>query len=233
MLDGFKQYLFLVVDQETKGILTKCSSMNTANAVSKGILNSSPMLVPYPFMSLKHEIINYRNNVSINYKLIKNINYPLSIMDSEINVYDTVVNPISKTMFDLIKIDNSDDWTKKRSLANFRSEKMEILENICERYISRVKNFPGDDLFFHYIGLELSKEKSNSIKEWAEMNEITEDAARQELTMMYDSTGIILIRIQAVWNRYVNIINNMSDFKTFEENQIISKIESELKFGKK
>jgi hypothetical protein len=231
MLNGIKLYLFLVVDQETKGILTKCSSMASAIAVSKGILNSSPMLVRYPY--LNHNVNQYNTDIKINYKLVRPSNN-LSNMPSEVNVYDTVEKSSSNRLFELVSIDADTAWLEKRKLANFRSEKIEYLETTCERYMSRIKNFTGDELFFQYIGKELelvnveNNQYPNSIIEWAEINAVSNKAAYYELKMLYESMGITMVRVHAIWSKYVEKINNMCTQEEFDE---LAKFELELRFG--
>ena len=237
MLNGLKSYLFLVVDQETKGILTKCSSMNTANAVSKGILNSSPMLVRYPYMN--HDVNRYNNDHTLNYKLVKKITSPSKNMASEMCVYDAVSTTNSKNIFELIPISVDNEWLEKRKLANFRSLKMDYLELTCERYMARIKNFAGDELFFQYLGKQLDLVNlkidyfPDCIKEWAEINEVSDSAAYYELKMIYDSLGITAFRIHAVWSKYVQQINNIFSEEEFEKTCSFSDIESQFKFGKK
>lgn len=231
MLNGIKLYLFLVVDQETKGILTKCSSMAAAIAVSKGILNSSPMLVRYPY--LNHKVNQYHTDIQINYKLVRPSNN-LSNMPSEVNVYETVDNSISNKLFELVSIDVDDNWLEKRKLANFRSKKIEYLETTCERYMSRVKNFAGDELFFQYIGKELdlvnveSNRYPGSIIEWAEINSVSNKAAYYELKMLYESMGITMVRVHAIWTKYIDRINKISTQAEFEQ---LSKFELDFRFG--
>jgi hypothetical protein len=237
MLNGLKQYLFLVVDQETKGILTKCSSMNTANAVSKGILNSSPMLVIYPH--LNHNINKYSTDYTLNYKLVRDIVPDDKNMPSEMCVYDTTPNINSKNVFSLIPISTDPTWLEKRKLANYRSLKMAYLELTCERYMARIKNFAGDELFFQYLGkqLELVDVATNCfpdcIKEWADINEVSDSAAYYELKMIYDSLGITVFRIHAIWSKYVEKINNTYSEEEFDKIRLFSNLESEFKFGKK
>ena len=231
MLNGIKLYLFLVVDQETKGILTKCSSMAAAIAVSKGILNSSPMLVRYPY--LNHKVNQYHTDIQINYKLVRPSNN-LSNMPSEVNVYETVEKNNSAKLFELVSIDADERWLEKRKLANFRSEKIEYLETTCERYMSRVKNFTGDELFFQYIGKELdlvdveNNQYPGSIIEWAEINAVSNKAAYYELKMLYESMGITMVRVHAIWSKYVDRINKIN---TQEEYEQLLNFESDFRFG--
>jgi hypothetical protein len=231
MLNGIKLYLFLVVDQETKGILTKCSSMAAAVAVSKGILNSSPMLVRYPY--LNHNVNQYNTDIQINYKLVRP-STELYNMSSEVNVYETVKRNNFNKLFELVSIDSNNAWLEKRKLANFRSEKIEYLENTCERYMSRIKNFTGDELFFQYIGKELNlvdietNRYPSSIIEWAEINSVSNKAAYYELKMLYESMGITIVRVHAIWSKYVDKINKISTQEEFEQ---LSNFELDFRFG--
>jgi len=231
MLNGIKLYLFLVVDQETKGILTKCSSMAAAIAVSKGILNSSPMLVRYPY--LNHKVNQYHTDTQINYKLVST--FPAS-MASEVNVYEVVDFNIDNKSFELVDICVNDIWLEKRKLANFRSNKIEYLETLCDRYISRIKNFTGDELFFQYIGKELglvdieNNQYPGSIVEWAEINAVSNSTAYYELKMLYDSMGITMVRVHAIWTKYIEKINKLYTKEEFDKLSKI-KLESEFLFG--
>ena len=237
MLNGLKQYLFLVVDQETKGILTKCSSMNTANAVSKGIPNSSPMLVRYPY--LNHDVNRYNADIALNYKLVREATSIAGGMPSEVNVYETVKKINSNNTFELVAIHSDALWLECRTLANFRSLKMEYLESTCERYMSRIKNFAGDELFFQYLGKQLdlvditANQFPNAIIEWADINAVSNSAAYYELKMIYDSLGITMFRIHAIWSKYTDKINNINSEKEFYELNLFSNLESEFKFGEK
>jgi hypothetical protein len=77
MLDGIKQYLYLVVDRETNLILTRCQNASIANAVSRGFLNSSIMVIYYPFLNIKGGINEYSENKNISYKLIRKYSMPV------------------------------------------------------------------------------------------------------------------------------------------------------------
>jgi hypothetical protein len=100
--------------------------------------------------------------------------------------------------------------------------------------MSRIKNFTGDELFFQYIGKELelvnveNNQYPNSIIEWAEINAVSNKAAYYELKMLYESMGITMVRVHAIWSKYVEKINNMCTQEEFDE---LAKFELELRFG--
>jgi len=228
MYTGVKQYLFLVVDQESKGILTSCSSPTIANSVSKGIINSSPMTVHFLHLGTGHPINNYRNTIENNYKLVSNN----PSMGSEVNVSEYVKKTISGKLYDLEEFFPDQQFLEKRNLANTRCRSISELETFCERYLSRIKNYAGDDILF--LALEkdieyynLTGKYSNGIIEWAEINNVSLDAALQELKMLLDTAKITAVRIHAIWNKYVNYINSLSEY----DPDLGIKIQAELRFG--
>jgi hypothetical protein len=242
MINDFKEYLFLVVDHETKGVLTKCASASIANSVSKGIVNSSTMTIYFPYFRNKHNIINYQIDFSINYKLVRahRLEYSnLQMPTSDVEMYEIVEKTNSGRTFDLIDFENvSEEWLEKRKLANYRSEKIRSLEIICERYMARLKEFAADEMFFQYLGTQLplvNEEKNDypySILEWAEIRNVSPQSAFYELKMKYESTNISIMRIHAIWNKYVDKINSLL-LNDSTESLIFSRLENELREGKK
>ena len=233
-----KQYLNVVVDQETKGILTRCSTPSVANAVARGIPNSSMMIIEFPFM--KHEIVDYQTNINLNYKLLRKL-YPqhsdVIPLDSESNVFEVVDETPSGKPFDISPMEASPAWIEQRKIANFKSFAFNDLENRCDRYLARIATFSHDELFYQYLAKELEQVDVDAnyypvgISEWAEINDVSNFAAYQELNMNYQSNGIILMRIHAIWNRYQDLINSIS---TYEELwKLVYQVETELRFGKR
>lgn len=241
MLEAVKQYLFLVVDQETFGVVTRCPTISIANAVSKGILNTSPMVIFYPYTSVIGGVNSYRDGPEINYQLVRrgskivNTGY----IASECNVAKIVEETPNKRFFDLIEYPKeflNPRWYAKRSLANIRADAMMVLEQRCERYLSRSKHFIGDEMFLQFLSRELDRcdpktvNYTAAIQEWADINNRTVDDAYQELKMHYESSSISVMRIHALWNKYVDIINSKSE-KSEMEDALFLQLESEFRFG--
>ena len=241
MLEGTKYYIYLIIDQENKGVLGYAYSASVANAVAKGTMNSSVMLVPMASFD-KSIIEDYNNNFKNNYKLVRKINSTFSnsrMMTSEGNVCEISKSLPENKSFDLHPLSVSELWLKKRKLTAFKINKLKILETICDRYLSRLKTFTGDTFFFQYIGKALdecdikSKSFSPAIIEWSEINNISDVEAYYDLKMQYDSAGIAVMRINAVWNKYSEMINLITNKQDFEELDIFSKAETEVRFGEK
>jgi hypothetical protein len=245
MLAGTKSYLYLIVDQATKGVITYSHSASISNAVSKGIMNSSCMLIHFPFLAGKHDINRYLEDLSLNYKLVKKHDPEFSnfkFMDSEMNVAEPTNTVPSGKTFDLVPLNQelvTKQWLEKRRLGNFRVVNIRSLEMNCDRYLSRFKQFTADDMFFPYLTeqLQLVNVENNtypdSIVEWAAINDMAPRAAYTELKMHKDSMDISVMRIHAIWNKYVGKFNSVSTKEELAELELFGHLESELKFGEK
>ncbi len=241
MLDATKQYLFLVVDQETFGVVTRCPTISIANSVSKGILNTSPMVIFYPYVGVVGGINTYRDNLNTNFQLIRRGSKIINtgFISSECNVAKIVDETPSKRFFDLVDLPKeflTEAWLEKRKLGNTRADALMVLEQRCERYLSRVKHFIGDEIFLNFLSKELyncnpdNGNYSHSIIEWADINNKTPSDAYQELKMYYESSSISVMRIHALWNKYSEIINSVTDQNQMEEALFIQ-LEAEFRFG--
>jgi len=58
-------------------------------------------------------------------------------------------------------------------------------------------------------------------------------AAYYDLKMKYDSAGISTVRVNAIWNKYSDMINSVQDKQECEKLEIISRVEIESRFGDK
>lgn len=241
MLEGTKHYIYLIIDQENKGMLGYAYSASVANAVAKGTMNSSVMLVPLASFD-KSIIENYNDNFKNNYKLVRKINTTFSnskMMTSEGNVCEYSTNLSEHKTFDLHPLSASELWVKKRKLTAFKINKLKILETLCDRYLSRLKTFTGDTFFFQYIGKALgtcdikSKLFSPAIIEWGQINNLSDSEAYYDLKMQYESAGIAVVRINAVWAKYSDLINSITNKQEFDELDIFSKAETQVRFGEK
>ncbi len=241
MLDAVKQYLFLVVDQETFGVVTRCPTISIANAVSKGMLNTSPMVIFYPYVGIAGGINTYRENLSTNYQVIRRGSKIVNtgFISSECNVAKIVEETPSKRFFDLIDLPKelvTNEWIEKRKLGNARADALMVLEQRCERYLSRVKHFIGDEIFLNFLSKELiqcnpsTNSYTPSLIEWADINNKLPCDAYQELTMYYESASISVMRIHALWTKYSEIINSTTNQAEMDDALFIQ-LEAEFRFG--
>jgi hypothetical protein len=243
MLSVSKQYLYLVIDQINKCVITNTNSAATANAVSNGILNSSPMVVWFPYIELNHNIIKSNSNENINYKLLRQFKTKFSNAGqstSDSNMYEVVDQTPNGRVFDLIQMDQkliTREWIARRQLGNFRARLMIELETHCERYLARSVNFCGDEISLPYIQkqLELSNPDFNiyspGIQEWADIVEMPVEVAYQELKMKFDSSSISVMRVHAIWSKFVNKFNNITLEDNITSAQLFERMDTHFMFG--
>jgi len=212
MLDTFsnKDDLQLVVDQTNFGILTHVSGFAVANAVSAGIQNTSVMNVLIPD---RPEFSRRRYRMSENDNLIlvrKFVNKAFTYIPSDGNVALTVPATSNNRMFDVAVMQNiTPEWIERRKLANMRADGFIGLEQKIERYMCRTKMFTGDEIFIPFMARELERDVSPAIIEWAEIQGITEAAARSDLEIRVRTTQYVVSKFNAVWEKYVRKINNL------------------------
>jgi hypothetical protein len=217
--------------------------MSTANAVSNGILNSSPMIVWFPYFETQHDIVKANKDEHINYKLVKQFGTQLTkgnITVADTHMYECVETTPSGRMFDLVPMDPTlitSDWIKRRQLGNFRANLIIDLESHCERYLSRAVNFCGDELLFPYIQQQINLSDPTldmyapGIHEWALINTVTPAVAYQELKMKYDSACITTMRIHAIWSKLVNKFNSITLEDGLTHRDIFKNVSSYFMFG--
>jgi len=229
MLDGIKQYLYLVVDRETNLILTRCQNASTANAVSRGFLNSTIMVINRPDFFNNDKMQKYHDNSQITFKLTTNDFSGISSLEA--NVGEKVAN--SNYNFNFIEqtiVEQS--WTDKRKLANVRSKIFSIIEAKIERYLARYTLFVGDSVLYQYLAQEFGKcdVKNNcyseSILEYSNIMSMLPSEAFNDLKMKYDSFCLTSVRYAAIWEKAVIAINTM---KTYSDiNYFYADLEAEL-----
>lgn len=245
MLDVQKPYLFPVVDQESFRVLCFCLNPTIANAVSQGILNSSPMTVHYPLFGVPDPTKDYNTDIDRNIVLVLkmpdfNKIHPGGYVTSDCNIAMIVDSTPTGRFFDFIPASQTADqnWREKRKLATDRNTALELLERRCDKYLTRTTYFTGDPIFLSYIGQRLADCKpelgyyDKIICDWAEINEISPAAAYNELKMTWDSAGIATTKIHALWSKYVRKINTLQDLQKMKYHVQVE-FEGEIRFGKK
>jgi hypothetical protein len=225
MLDGIKQYLYLVVDRETNLILTRCQNATTANAVSRGFLNSTVMVINRPDFFQDDRMRSYHTNNQISFKLtISNFS---GISSLESNVGE---KSYSEThYFDFVECDiENQEWKEKRKLANTRSKIFSIIESKIERYLARYMSFVAEMIVFQHLSQEFHNNDSDiysdAIIEYSKILSLTPTEAFNDLKMKYDSYCLTSIRYFAIWEKSILSINSQTKYT----NLIYADLEAEL-----
>lgn len=205
MLDSlYSDTKIFVVDNETFTILCDTDSIRVANALCKGLVNATTMVV-----SLQREYDSTKH-----YQLLQSRSVGKWGEGNAAKIDDSVEKKIKH---DIKEIEISEELIKKKELVKNRKYGLEHLEKGCIRYSARLNNFIDDSVFYSFLGRELDKSNSETntysdgIIEWAEINEISPFAAYQELKMHYNSVGISTMKIHALWTKYSDKINELTD----------------------
>ena len=230
-----RKILYLVVDQETYGVITIGKTESIANAVAAGFLNSSLMTISY-VGELGKEIADYTRSNTDNLILVRKTAtiHSGSLMTSTGNVAKSVLQTASGKQFDFeLMVNPSEGWLKKRTLGNIRSSTFAAVEAKCLRYTTKFQDFCNLDIFHAFMLDQLNKcniqtnSYTDAIKEWASIAQITPRTAYEELRMKFDTMGMTVLRVQAVWEKYVYKINQAYDSLTFDE--LLADVENDLR----
>ena len=199
MLDSlYTNTKIFVVDQETFFILCSTESIQVANALCEGLINTSTMVV-----STNDEYSETRNQM-----LVQNrANNKLGEGNAAKHC-DDLPKDVRHGLRNYGEIDSR--LRQKRELCLLRKEGLEILEQNCIRFSSRNVNFINDDVFLYSIGNALKDTNSAMIQEWADIKQLSYDEAKNELQMIHDSVTISTVKINAVWRKFVDKINTLS-----------------------
>ena len=240
MLDTFSKKIgnVFLVDQETFGIIAFNSSIPIIHALSDGIQNSSVMsvvLVPpderFKGAGLDPSVLNSHH------VLLRSDSQ--SLIPSECNVAKLAKVANINQLFAVADMDPSlitPAWIAKKKIAKSRLLGLWLLEQKIERYMTRAKFFSGDDHLIPFMREEINKCNfdgkvySDAIVEWASIADTTPDEAYHILSNRVQSANLIVSRLHALWFKYVNKINALS-----EEAEILDlvrlNLESELRSG--
>jgi hypothetical protein len=229
MLDGIKQYLYLVVDRETNLILTRCQNASIANAVSRGFLNSTVMVINRPDFFHNEKMKEYHKTNQTTFKLtIKNFS-GISSLESNVgeksNIGTQYFNFIEEPIID-------QEWKNKRLLANTRSEIFSNIESKIERYLARYSLFVGDSILYQHLSQEFNRCKidegyySESIVEYSKILSMTANEAYDDLKMKYDSFCLTTVRYSAIWEKTILKVNSIIDYSNI--NYLYLDVEAEL-----
>lgn len=229
-MNGIEQYLHLVVNRENNLIYSMCNNSAIANAVSKGFLNSSVMVIPYSIYNRPPYINDYFKNESLTCKLLHQLNYGSTTLES--NLGEKVEQTPSKTLFDIVLVDSnhSQDWIQTRKIANLRNVTLSNLEHRLKRYMARNKEYFYDEVFYNFLSknLNLCVPEQNifttPILDYANIIELSPKQAFYDLKLKHDSFELCVFRHSALWHKYVDKVNCLVE----ENRQIYLNFESEL-----
>lgn len=218
-----------VIDDECFTILCQTNSVSVANAICKGILNTTTMVVP-----LEEEL-----NEELNYKLLQQGGIVSQMGNPKIGVSNSAwPGKLSnkRLRYGVEEVPGSQRYLERKNLAKKRQYGLEHLESGLHRYIARLTNFCLDEGFYHFAARELdlsdpdNNKFSDAIVEWSNIYKCQPREAYWEIKTLYDSTSINIIKMHAVWNKYVDRVNKLTDIKDIHVCSV-SEFEAEMFFG--
>ena len=202
------KHIFLI-DQETFIVLGKIESLNIANSICKGILNTSVMVV-----STLEEYVDTKNYILTQQPTFHQGRFGTGHAAEIVQTIDRLV------IFALKEIDNIPDHIKlKKSITDIRQFGFELLEENCNRYTSTLLNYFHTESFFLAVDNEIKKSNidnkifSPGIQNWASIYGTSPEIAFKKLKIDYDSYTIGMLKINAVWEKYSEKINMLTTIR--------------------
>jgi hypothetical protein len=196
-----------IVDTFEFIIIGEVDSIRIGNAIIKGIQHTSLMIV--------HIASTYNNQK--NYILTKKPQKP--IRDGYAN--DAIVDKNltnSSVQNDIIEIDYLPENIKKlRQIFLNRKFGLEYLDKWCLRYTSKSNIFFNQGTVIQYIEKLLKESNpetesfSEGILDYANIMDTTPLDAYRKLKLDYDSISIWSFKINAIWLKYSDRINQLND----------------------
>lgn len=193
-------------------------------------MNSSVMTIPYIFFNRPTTVNNYTIDENITYKLVNQFIYGGNNLES--NLGETVNKTDSGKLFDIVLVNTNllNEWIEIRKICNVRTKILTNLEHRLKRYLARYKEFFCDESFYNFLSEELKKCSptenifSPLIIEYAKTINLTPTETFYHLKMKHDSFKICIFRHSALWEKYVDLINQTKE----EKNQLYQNFEFEL-----
>lgn len=220
----------LVIDDECFLVLCETKSVSVANAICKGLINTTTMVVP-----LEQTI-----DETLNYKLIQQGGLNSQVGNPKIGISNSAAPgklSSKRIRYGLEIVDNvSERHLERKELAKKRLYGFNHLESGVIRYTARLTNFCLNEAFYSVIIRELDSCDvdngfyTDAIKEYANIYKISASQAYQELSLMYNSTAINVIKMHAIWNKYVDKINTLDDIVEIHKTSV-GYFEGEIFFG--
>jgi hypothetical protein len=185
---------YLIVSLENFFIYTIADSVIIANALVSG--NGDTMIFP----------VNSTNSIDYNKMLDRQTFYKtIYFLDKKtLQIYETPYTNVSV------------EWRKQQQILSIRQDLFYTWETFTNSALSRVTRHSWDQ-FDQMVTIELDKcdPKNNQftmmIEEYARVMETPVDQMYKELKLKIESDNVRKFRIQAMAERWKNIINDITD----------------------
>lgn len=199
------KYKIFLVDNESFLILCEVSSVPIANALSLGLLNTTVMVVNIDqdysddlvfrlLQTVTVQKIGEGNAAFISKDLDKKKRHAIELFDSP-----------------------SERFLERKKLSKVRRTGIQNLERGCQRYLARLHDFFADTDFYSALIKELdicdpaNNFYTEALIDYSKILRQDVSTTYKELKMMYDSYSASVFKMHALWRKYVDKINLLSD----------------------
>jgi hypothetical protein len=191
-------------DHDNMGILCVVPSDEIGSVLCMGFLNSKWISVSR-FWDYQERLkaINF-DDISINHQI-------------KFSEKGTTIIPMLDKLV-------TDEWKEKRKLALEKRKCLTSWEWLCRDAVSKSNDFYGWPQLLPFLIRELNKCNiqenfyPTSILEWAEIHEITPEAAVNELEMKVHGIGCTYMRNYAFYDKYARLITMSNTIEEVNEN---------------
>jgi hypothetical protein len=186
------------------GILCVAPSDEIASIICMGLLNSRWLSISrhYNFLS------NYKN---INFDDLS-VNHQITLSEKAVSI---------ESMQDRLV---TSEWTEKRKLTLEKRKALTSWEWLCRGPVSRVNTYYAWPTLLPFLIKELSNcdiEKqvyTQSIIEWANIQEVAPDVAVRELEMKVEGIGLTYMKNFAFYDKFARQITMSSSIEEVQSN---------------
>lgn len=193
------QFKFLLVDIETSGVLCSAESITAANTLAQGIFNVRVSIIPMYMFRTRPQW--------------QDLNFDTNYLS-----YDDTNGPSISTLSQQLI---TEEFSRKRLLAITRRKFLIRLEGFLSIVLYKT-SFGFESSTMSYVENQLiqcdleNKVYADSIKEYAQYNNIAEDRAYDELFMLAESQGRMKLRLFACYNKYSKKLNETDSESNME-----------------
>lgn len=125
-------------------------------------------------------------------------------------------------VFRLYQDDILPSWIEERKLVLQRLQVFAKMQELVYKRLSRVDDQIGLGIMEGFVWSELNKCKpeegyyTHAIEEWAHITEVPVETGYQELLIRSQSVGLVFLRTQGTYIKYVSIINQQDSANEIE-----------------
>lgn len=163
--------------------------------------------------------------MAVNQGLINGLTviYNKNELTNDINLNDpNIVYRYDNGVFSAYEQAIPPEWLEERSLVLKRLQIFARMQDLVYKRLSRIDDHIGVGIMEGFVWSELNKCKpdenyyTHAIEEWAHITDTPIETAYQELLIRSQGIGLVVLRTQATYLKYVTIINQCKSIVELE-----------------